>query len=372
MMNIEPDNTPRAVIRRILLLLLVALVLAFGMVTRADSVRLYDQVGVDGGRVTLQDVAKLEGPAALKHGGLVLMTLDQQRGGHTVTLDMVEDALTEAGVNWGLVSLGGFNQCRVTRLIEPETLGAEYGQAVAANIETPIGLHTTLTLRAMVEQYLAQRIGLEQGELRVDYSDRDAGKLDLPILGRSIEIEPMSQNLLGRVPMTVRLYKGRTVSETIHVNASIRRAMLAVVAARDIARGQRFTRDDLSVRVCLIDSDSITPITDPSLAIGQQATVSLRGGDVLAARAVRPPTLVKRGELVDVRCFIGSLVIRTVGIAAEDGSLESAIRVRNESSGDTFLATVTGRRQVVVSIGSDSEPEATTAMAENINQEVMQ
>ncbi len=371
MMNLEPDYTPRATIRRMLMLLVAALVLALGMATRADSVQLFDEVGVTGEQVTLKDVAKLEGPAAIKHGDLVLMSLNQQRGEYTVTLDTVEDALTKADVNWGLVSLRGYNECRVTRLIEPESMGPEAGQAVAANIETPIGLQTSLTLRARVEQHLAEHVGLHADELRIGFSERDAKKLDLPILGRSIEIEPTSQNTLGRVPLKIRLYEGRQVSESLHVNASVQRVMLAVVTTGPVTRGQTYTRDDLQVRECVIDNDDITPITDPALAIGQQATASLRGGDILAVRSVRPPVLVKRGELVEVRCFVGGLVIRTVGIAKEDGTLDSAIRIRSESSSDTFLATVTGRREAVVSIGHDPEPEATTVMADNTTQEVI-
>lgn len=372
MLNLDPEYTPRAVIRRMLLLLVVALVLAFGMAAHADSVRLYDQVGVKGKEVRLKDVAEVKGPAAAKFGDLVIATLQDKRAEYTLTLDMVDQALSAAGVNWGLVSLGGFNECKVTRLIEPASVGHESDRSVVSNIETPIGLHTTLTLRGMVEKHLADRMGADPSEISIDFSERDAEKLNIPILGRRVEFESISTNQLGRVPVTVRLYKGRSVSETIRVSATVKRVMLAVVAAHDIDRGQRFTNDDLQVRQCVIDRDHVTPITDPALAIGQQADTSISAGELVTARSVRPPVLVKRGEWVDVRCFVGGLVIRTVAVASEEGSLDSVIKVRNESSGETFLATVTGRREVVVPLADDSEPESSTAMADNPNQEVTQ
>jgi len=370
MTNREPDKTPSATLRRILLLLVVAVVLAFGLVARADSVRLYEQAGVEGPRVTLGQVAKLDGAAARAHADLVVLELNDQREGYTLTLDQLEQALGDAGVNWGRVSLRGYDTCKVTRLIEPEPVGPATDQAVAANIQTPIGLNTSLTLRQLVEQQLTERIGNDRGDLRLSFSNRDAEKLNLPVLGRSVEIEPTSDNRLGRIPVVIRLYEGRVIDKTLHVGAKAERVMLAVVAAAPVSRGQRFTRDDLQVRECVIDNDGVEPITDPSLAIGQQAATTLREGEVVTVRAVRPPVLIKRGELVDVRCFVGGLVIRTVGIASADGALDDMIKVRNDSTGDTFYAVVTGRREVVVSIDDRPVADGTTAMADNPTDEV--
>lgn len=370
MFEIEPENTPGATLRRMLILLLAALVMAFGIAARADSVRLYDQAGVESARVTLAQVADLEGPAARALAGVVLATLPEGRSEHTVTLAEIEKALDDAGVNRGLVSLRGFSACRVTRLAEPPAAFIERGQAVAANIETPIGLGTTLTLRTVVERRLADRTGAGDDELRITFSDRDVKRLDVPILGRSVEVEPITPNTLGRVPVVVRLYEGRAVAETFTVNAQLRRTLLAVVTTGPVARGEVFTRGHLQVRQCVLDDDNATPITDPSVVIGQESASSMRAGEMLIARAVKSPIMVKRGELVDVRCFVGGLIVRTVGHVTENGSLGDRVAVRSESSGDTFYAVVAGRHEVVVSTDAHSQPQATTAMAEPSNGEV--
>lgn len=370
MLDIEPENSPGATLRRMLILLLAALVMAFGIAARADSVHLYDQIGIEGGTVTLGQVAELQGPAAREHADVVLMTLEEGRGDYTVTLDSVEKSLDEAGVNWGLVSLRGFNECRVTRLAEPASMAAEQGQAVAANIETPIDLHTTLTLRVMVEQLLAERAGKSESSLRIAFSDRDAKKLDMPILGRSIEVQPTSLNTLGRVPIVVRLFEGQRVSESIHVNAKIEHTLLAVVTAAPVARGEVFTRAKLQVRECVIDDSGITPITDPSVMIGQESTVSLKAGEMVTVQAVRPPIMIRRGERVDVRCFVGGLVIRTVGVATENGAMDEQVLIKSESTNETYFAIVTGRQEAVVSTEVQHRPETTTAMADNNDQEL--
>ncbi len=360
MLDFEPDKTAGARLRRIAMILIAAIVMAFGIAARADSVRLYDQVGVDGPVVTLNQVAELSGDAALAHGGVVLTTLKDGRSEHTITLDMIEKALDEAGVNWGLVSLRGFNTCKVTRLVEPQSLAPQAGQAVAANIETPIGLRTTLTLRGVVEQYINDNATVSQGDLRIEFTDRDTGKLDLPILGRSIEIEPVGINTLGRVPLTIRLYDEQRVAQTIQVSAKVQHVLLAVVADGPISRGDVFTRNHLKVRECLVDDDAIVPVTDPGMVIGQASATSLRAGEMVSFNKVKSPVMVKRGELVNVRCFIGGLVVRTADYAAEDGSLNDLIRLRSVSTGDEYYAVVTGDRQAVVSTSAGSQVMADT------------
>ncbi len=371
MLDFEPEKTPGATLRRMLILLVAALVMAFGIAARADSVHLYDQIGVNSGTVTLGQVAELQGPAAQALADVVLMTLKDGRGEYTVTLDTVEKSLDTAGVNWGLVSLRGFNTCRITRLAEPMAPAPDQGQAVAANIETPIDLNTTLTLRVMVEHLLAERAGTGAEDLRITFTERDAKKLDLPILGRSIEMQPISLNTLGRVPVIVRLYEGRSISETVQVNAKVQRTLLAVVAAGPVARGEVFTRTKLQVRECVLDDSSITPITDPSIALGQESTSALRAGEMLTVQAVRSPIMVKRGERVDVRCIVGTLVIRTVGLATENGSLDDTILIKNETTRDTFYALVTGRQEVVVSTDPHPLSDLSTVMADDSTPEVM-
>jgi len=356
MLDFEPKKTAGATLRRIMIILIAAIVMAFGIAARADSVRLYDQAGVDTPVVTLKHVAELTGDAALAHGDMVLVTLKEGRSEHTITLNMIEKALDEAGVNWGRVSLRGFNACKVTHLVEPESLAPEVGRAVAANIETPIGLHTTLTLRGMVEQYIHDSATLSQGELRIEFSDRDAKKLDLPIFGRSIEIEPVGINTLGRVPLMIRLYDEQRVAQTMQVSAKVQHVLLAVVADIPVARGEVFSRNHLKVRECIVDDDAILPVTDPGTIIGQESATSLRVGEMVSINKVKSPLMVKRGDLVNVRCFVGGLVVRTADYAAQNGSLNDVIRLRSDSTGDEYYAVVTGHRQAVVN--SSTGPQA--------------
>jgi flagella basal body P-ring formation protein FlgA len=363
MYEIEPDNTPSAALRRMLLLLVGALVLAFGIAAHADSVRLYDQAGIDTEKVTLADVAELSGPLALALGEIELAMVTDGRGEVEISLDEVESALDEAGVNWGQVSLRGFPACRVTRLAPPTGVGIGRGQAVAANIETPLGLDAGLTLRARVEALIVNRTGLPSDELRIGFNDRDSARLDRPVLGQSFEIEPTGLNKLGRVPLMIRFYESGRVTQTLSVRAHVQRVLLAVVASGPIQRGQIFTLANLAVRECRLESDGVIPITDPMLAVGQQATATMRDGEVLIARKVKAPVMVKRGELVTVRCLIGGLIVRTVGRAAEEGSLDDIIQVRSEKNRSGFSAVVSGRGEVVITAPQTHDPRQASALS---------
>ncbi len=360
MLDLEPDKTPGATLRRMLMLLLAALVMAFGIAARADSVRLYDQVGVEGSSVTLAQVAYLDGPSAREFGHVVLASLDSGRDEFTVTLDTVEAALDQAGINWGLVSLRGFNTCRVMRLGPPPAAILDRGQAVSANIETPIDLGSTLTLRGMLEQHLADHAGVQLADLRIRFADHDIKKLDIPALGRSVEIEPRAGKTLGRVSVVVRLYDAKRIAETLHINAQVQHKLLAVVADGPIARGEVFTRDRLKVQECVVEDDTLIPVTDPVTILGQESASSLRAGEMVSIQTVKSPVMVKRGELVDVRCFVGGLIVKTVGRAAEKGSIGDLISVRNESNGQDFLAVVSGRQQAVVTTGATRSTDAST------------
>jgi flagella basal body P-ring formation protein FlgA len=71
---------------------------------------------------------------------------------------------------------------------------------------------------------------------------------------------------------------------------------------------------------------------------------------VLYPEDVKSPVLVERGQLITVRCFTDGLVIRTVARAMDEGSKNDTIKVRNESSRETFTCTVTGPRRAAVNM----------------------
>ena len=73
----------------------------------------------------------------------------------------------------------------------------------------------------------------------------------------------------------------------------------------------------------------------------------------MEADDVRPPVMVKRGELITVQCMTDGLLIKTVGRAAEQGVLGDLIQVRNEQSREQYVVRITGPRVGVT--GDDAQ-----------------
>lgn len=339
-----------------------ALVLvSFAAGATADTVRLHAVAGVRGDAVRLGDVAELTGDAAQGLADTIVATFAGDATELRLSLATVRDVLDERGVNWGLMSLKGYAACRVSRLIEAREPTLERAAAAAPNPETEVRLDTALTLRGQIEALLAQMAGVPREDLRFTFSDRDAEQLAASALHHRFEIEPMSTSVLGRVPVRVRRYTGGQVAETFTVTVDVARRALALVATRTISRDEPFTAGSVQVREVYLDDDRGEPLADASLIVGQQAAAVLREGGVIYPEHVRSPVLVKRGELITVRCLSGNLVVRTVGRAAQDGALDQVIPVRNEGSRETFYATVTGRREAVVGATSSAAPEPLAA-----------
>lgn len=338
----------------------------------ADAIRLHDEMGVSSESVTLVQVAELTGERVERWGETVVGRF-AGRDEIVITLDDVRRALNErAEVNWGLVTIRGHQRCRVIRLdpvpVPVSDVGADTqvarggwsdaavsGSAVASNIDQSIVAGDEATLRERIEAVISELAGVARDDLRIEFRRFDQRRLSETTWTERFEVEPRAASAIGRVPLTVRRYRGGQPMETFTLTADVQRRAEAVVVTRHLGRGDRFSADALERREVWLD-DQRQPLAEPELVIGQQTASAIRPGSVVYPEDVRSPELVRRGELVTVRAVSGGLVVRTVGRAAEAGSLDETIRVRNEGSRETFHATVTGRREAVVVLDDAARP----------------
>jgi flagella basal body P-ring formation protein FlgA len=131
----------------------------------------------------------------------------------------------------------------------------------------------------------------------------------------------------------------------------VEKRVLAVVATQTIGRGQPFMRNAYEVREVYLD-DSDDPVTDPKLLIGRTASRLLREDAIVYPKDVRSTIIVKRGELITVRCISGNLVVRAPAKAMQNGAFDEVIQVRNPHNRETYTVTVTGRREATSLIGA--------------------
>ncbi|MFW6059099.1 MAG: flagellar basal body P-ring formation chaperone FlgA [Phycisphaeraceae bacterium] len=343
----RPERLQGAKVRIALAMALLSCLCA--VPAHANSIRLHDEVGVTDGTVKLRQVAELIGDHAEGMGDHVVGRFVGDSDELVIQLDDVRRALSDADVNWGMVSLRGYQRCRVHRLDPRPEPSADGESAAESNTEQRITPDQSPRLRGRVESVIQQLAGVPRDELRITFNERDAEQLDRSAWAGRYEIEPRTSRAIGRVLLSVRRYEAGKPVERFTIAADVQRRAEVVIVTRHLSRGDRFTGDALKQRTVWLDDDRL-PLNDVSLVADQQAASTMNTDDYVYASDVRSPILIQRGELVTVRCLSGNLVLRTVGRAAEDGAMDEVIRIRNEGSRETFRATVTGRLQAVVQL----------------------
>lgn len=326
-------------------LLVTLLVCADG--AAADSIRLHDSAGTDTSRVTLGDVAELEGAYAESMRGVVVGTLRDGATKMTIRLDDIKAVLSEKEANWGRLALQGHAACVVYRLSIDTTPVVSDGSPVVANVEDEIGLDTAVTLRDMLIDHIEQHAGVDRVDLRITFRPGDSEKLRRSVFQGRIEITPSTSATLGRLSFNVRRYDGPLIVENLSLMADVEQRHLGLVTTRTVKRGETFTADDVEMRELWL-TEAEAPLTDPKLIVGQTASKLMRPGSILHVETIEKPTLVRRNELISVRCHSGGLVIRTVARAKEDGAMNDSIQALNEKTRETFAVTVVGRREGMV------------------------
>lgn len=323
----------------------------------ADSIRLHDQAGSAGPGIRLVQIAELEGDYAQSLADLEIARFaEPTTTSLRIQLATVRRVLTEAQVNWADLSLKGYNACDVARVSNDETVDqvVQNDRAVTTNQELAVPTEPGRTVSDLVIDEIVRLNAARRDDLEITFRGEagQAGWLNRSAMVGRYELDPLSRSGLGLVPVKVRRFDPAGTVEEATLYAEVARKVFAVVATDAIRRGEPFTNQNVSVQEVLLTGEHGETLESASLVIGQTASASLREGAIVKASHVSPDQLIKRGELVTVTCVSGSLVIRTVGRASEDGVRDDIIAIKNEQTRETYYATVTGRRQASIEPGS--------------------
>lgn len=109
----------------------------------------------------------------------------------------------------------------------------------------------------------------------------------------------------------------------------------SLVATRTIRAQTVIEAEDLTI----VDAALPGALSDPALAVGQEARVAIYAGRPVRAQDLAAPALVNRNQLVSLIFLSGGLAISTEGRALARGAEGEVIRVMNLGS----RSTVSGR-----------------------------
>ncbi|MCG8510868.1 MAG: flagellar basal body P-ring formation chaperone FlgA, partial [Rhodospirillales bacterium] len=221
-----------------------------------------------------------------------------------------------------------------------------------ANVERTVDLETALTLRSHVEKVLQRFAAASGDELRITFRPADQKTLNQSAISGRLEILPLTRSRLGKIPVQIKRLEGDIEVDRWTVEAQVAKRTLAVVVTDTIRRGDTFDASNVALREVMLDRDEELLIDDPAVVRGQSSKKSMREGDIVTAEHIKPPTVIHRGELVELRCIVNGLLVSQMGYAAEDAGLNEPVRVRvrTGSKRETVSAIATGRRRATIEL----------------------
>ena len=138
------------------------------------------------------------------------------------------------------------------------------------------------------------------------------------------------------------------VNWSFYLPATVKLIQPALVAARNLQRGELIAEGDFSVEMRSLPASSGDVFSQPNQALGLEVKRTIAVGDVINARRVTQPVIVKRGDKVTISAKTGGIAVVTQGTALNNGKKGQQIKVRNSKSERVVSARVSARGQVEI------------------------
>ncbi len=234
-----------------------------------------------------------------------------------------------------------------------------------------------------VQFELSQPQGSSAGRLGGDVSSRVAGVIstyigeryrsgknrpDVEVETRILSIEgsitpdvneiAVEEALDGRVPgkaeLRLRLRdRDGSAPRFVSVVAETTVFAPALVAVRNISRGESLSARDFGVTRIKMESGKAYMPPNPAVVEGRESTRSMRPGEPLLAQDAQPGEAVKRGTMVIVKAVGKGWEIQSKAKAQGSGTVGDIITVEDSNNRNKFPARIIGRGMVEVIVNRD-------------------
>lgn len=323
----------------------------------ADAVRLRTTAAVErGASVTLGEVAVLEGAAAERWSGLVVLERAEPAEGGSdgawveISLDAVRSALAEAGAGGALLGFSG-DRCLVRlRGVRVVTEAPAEGGVSERSAEI-VDVTGEPTVRTRFAALLAEIYDVSARDLRLSFPASAEELLSMSEHGRRIVVRPTTSGSSVRASAEVRVVSGETTvaSGTVSADVEVRRSVL--VAGGEIERGG-LVQEGMVREVEMWVTPGGGEATELGQAVGRTVRARVREGDVLRLGDLEAPIVVRRGDLVSVLALNGGVSVQVKARARSDGRVGERIELRLEGSRRSFVARVDGPGRAVIVLDS--------------------
>ncbi len=323
-----------------------ALALAFAvtlapLAARAGgSVRLADEVRVDGGEISLGRIAQTDGLAPEESARLEAVGLGPAAGaGRARTFSgaalrrEIERALPDARVD-------------VPESVRVHTRGRSVGAAEVQSL-----VERAVRLRA---PWPEQALALSAWTLPAEFS--------VPASATRTEVSfADGEDFLGRVGVELRFLDptredAPPVTRAAAVHVAVSRPV--AVAARPLPRGAVLEPDAISLEERELSQLPAGVGADPANLVGRRLARAIGAGDVVLPSALELERVVRRGDLLEVEGSSGPLALSLVARALEPGATGQVIRAANPASQRELAVEVIGPGRARLALPSVGAAEA--------------
>ena len=346
--------------------MIVAIVAACGLAQTsiADTIALKSSVRLNSGAsvVKLSDLADLNGAEALALAELPIAMVKDASTLMEIPLRDVRAKLEEAHINWGHINLSGravtvrpgrAGDAAPPLAMMPASVGMSDNQRDEPRSRTQQRAADVLdspTLRGTITNLIVSNLHVDAADLRLGFDHADDAFLDTSTQTTRFEVQPLGSFASDRIDLTVRTWMDSKVqqSRTISIQPLIR--IEAVVLRRDVQKDQTIAEADLQPSEQWLPPSQAGQTSTLVNAVGRVALKNMKTGEIVRLKNVRRDNLIKRGDLVIIRCLVGGVVISLQAEARDDGGEGDNIEFRKKGEKENFLATISSRGEAVIDL----------------------
>lgn len=233
-----------------------------------------------------------------------------------------------------------------TQMLAAEQAAPQPG--IVASVRDPFyKIGTAEIADAVSEQLQTQAVEpkaevmLAPGTPRVLYQSDHAVKVVI----HALQIDPKSKRWQGEA----HFVSNSKTESVVPVSGTYGALVDVPVVSRQLSKNDVIDEKDIktiSVAERLLNKDTVT---DAKSLIGQSPRMGISANRPIRASEVTSPTVVKRGDVVEMAFDTPYIHIKTTGLALEDGAKGQTIRIKNQKSERAVSARVVESGRVEVS-----------------------
>ena len=314
----------------------------------------------------LGEIAELQGEYVRTFSELPIAPVEPGKPVVEIDVREVRAKLDDAGVNWGIINLSGrrvvVRSARATSTAPPMAMTAvAIGQASGSREPEATrdeflasDIINQPTVRGTIAALILNQLQLPPIDLRLEFQRADAIVLDTNVNQSRFEVQPLTGPSSDRINLAVRIWRDSKVQETRYISVFPQRRVRAAALQRDVRTNQAITEADIVKSEQWLTPNQAALIANQENVVGRIAARNMKSGELLRESSVQREILIRRGDLVIVRCLVGGVAISLQAEARGDGGEGETIEFRKQGERDTFLACVSRRGEAVLDLSRQS------------------